>query len=135
VRAAVLAARAEKSMVLDPNDENGRSCGSFFVNPIVSRESFERIGASAGCVPPHYPQDDGRVKLPAAWLIEQSGVCKGQRFGNVAISTKHALCIVAHEGARSSDVRELAVHIKSRVLQRFGVTLEAEPRFIGLAAP
>jgi UDP-N-acetylmuramate dehydrogenase len=136
VRQAVLAARAEKSMLLDPNDPNGRSCGSFFVNPILTRAQFERIGrAQLGEEPPHYPQADGRVKVPAAWLIEQAGVRKGQRVGNVGISSKHALAIVAHAGARSTEVRDLAVLIKQRVRQRFGVELEAEPRFVGLPAP
>jgi UDP-N-acetylmuramate dehydrogenase len=136
VRSAVLAARAEKSMLLDSKDPNGRSCGSFFVNPIVSRAEFDAIrSATPAGEPPHYPQSDGRVKLPAAWLIEHSGVHKGQRFGNVGVSSKHALAIVAHTGARSSEVRDLALHIKQRVRERFGVELQAEPQFFGFAPP
>lgn len=136
VRSAVLSARAEKSMLLDPNDPNGRSCGSFFVNPVVSREQHASIQrAVPGADVPHFAAGRDAVKIPAAWLIEQSGVHKGQRFGNVGISSKHALCIVAHAGASSNEVREVAVEVKRRVRDRFGVELEAEPRFVGLAPP
>lgn len=135
VRSAVLAARAEKSMLIDRTDPNGRSCGSFFVNPVVSRETFERLATTTFVTPPHYPEPNERVKVPAAWLIEQSGFKKGMRAGAVGISSKHALAIVAHEGARSADVRALALTIKNGVRERFGIALEAEPRFVGLPPP
>jgi UDP-N-acetylmuramate dehydrogenase len=130
LRDAVLAVRREKSMLLDPNDPNGRSCGSFFLNPIVSAEQAERVRAAAAPVtPPTYLQPDGRVKLAAGWLIEQSGFQKGLRDGNVGLSTKHALAIVAHSGATASDVTRLSRRIQAGVKARFGIELSPEPNF------
>ena len=132
LRACVLAVRADKSMLLDPSDPNGRSCGSFFLNPIVTQHDLARVQRVAGSLSvPAYPQADGRVKLAAAWLIEQSGFGKGLRDGAVGLSTKHALAIVAHDGARAEDVRRLAQRIQSGVRERFGVELTPEPNFWG----
>jgi UDP-N-acetylmuramate dehydrogenase len=130
VRAAVLAVRREKSMLLDPNDENGRSCGSFFLNPIVTDDDLTRVRRIAeGAAVPSYPQPDGRVKLAAGWLIEQSGFAKGLRDGPVGLSSKHALAIVAHEGATAGDVKRLAERIRAGVRAHFGVELAPEPNF------
>jgi UDP-N-acetylmuramate dehydrogenase len=132
VRAAVLAVRAEKSMLLDPSDPNGRSCGSFFLNPIVRAADVERVQRAAGDgTVPQYPQPDGRIKLAAGWLIEQSGFHKGLRDGHVGLSTKHALAIVAHAGATASEVRRFAERIQAGVQARFGVALSPEPNFWG----
>lgn len=132
VRECVLAVRGEKSMLLDASDPNGRSCGSFFLNPIVSAADVERVRAVAGNANvPSYPQPDGRVKLAAGWLIEQSGFSKGLRDGNVGLSTKHALAIVAHEGARADEVARLSERIRDGVRARFGVQLAPEPNFWG----
>jgi UDP-N-acetylmuramate dehydrogenase len=128
VRRAVLLLRGRKSMLYDPNDENGRSCGSFFTNPVVSSERAGAIEESSGDrAMPRYPQPDGRVKLAAGWLIERAGFSKGFRRGNVGLSTKHALAIVCHEGARAADVLELAHVVRSGVRERFGVELVNEP--------
>ena len=83
VRAVVLATRRGKSMLLDPTDENGRSCGSFFLNPELSPAQADALAARAAAPPPRYALADGRVKVPAAWLIEKAGFSRGQRFGNV----------------------------------------------------
>lgn len=132
LRDAVLAVRREKSMLLDRDDPNGRSCGSFFLNPIVSRADAERVRSVAGNVAlPSYPQPDGRVKLAAGWLIEQSGFNKGLRDGNVGLSTKHALAIVAHEGATADEVARLSRRIREGVRARFDVELTPEPNFWG----
>lgn len=132
LRQCVLAVRAEKSMLLDANDPNGRSCGSFFLNPIVTASDLARVQSVAGSLSvPAYPQADGRMKLAAAWLIEQSGFGKGLRDGAVGLSTKHALAIVAHDGATAEDVRRLAQRIQSGVRVRFGVELAPEPNFWG----
>lgn len=132
LRACVLAVRAEKSMLLDPHDPNGRSCGSFFLNPVVAPADVERVRrVAAGAPVPTYPQPDGRIKLAAGWLIEQSGFGKGLRDGNVGLSTKHALAIVAHDGARAEDVRRLAERIRTGVHEHFGVSLTPEPNFWG----
>jgi UDP-N-acetylmuramate dehydrogenase len=132
LRACVLAVRGEKSMLLDRTDPNGRSCGSFFLNPIVSVADVERVRAVTTDVGvPTYPQADGRLKLAAGWLIEQSGFAKGLRDGNVGLSTKHALAIVAHDGARAEEVARLSSRIREGVHARFGVTLTPEPNFWG----
>ena len=132
VRACVLRVRGEKSMLLDAEDPNGRSCGSFFLNPIVSAEAAERVVQLVQPLPvPTYPQADGRVKLAAGWLIEQSGFAKGLRQGHVGLSTKHALAIVAHAGATAAEVAQLAQTIQVGVRTRFGVELSPEPNFWG----
>jgi UDP-N-acetylmuramate dehydrogenase len=133
VRDCVLTVRREKSMLLDANDVNGRSCGSFFLNPIVTAADVERVRAVVGAdvKVPTYPQPDGRVKLAAGWLIEQSGFGKGFRDGNVGLSTKHALAIVAHAGATADEVKRLSVRMRDGVRARFGVELTPEPNFWG----
>ncbi|HEV8246677.1 MAG TPA: UDP-N-acetylmuramate dehydrogenase [Polyangiaceae bacterium] len=128
VRESVLAVRAKKSMLLDPPTENSRSCGSFFVNPIVSTELASEVRARAGNASvPSWAQEGGRVKLAAAWLIEQAGFVKGERRGSVGLSSKHALCIVCHDGATADAVLSFSALIRERVLQRFGVELTPEP--------
>jgi UDP-N-acetylmuramate dehydrogenase len=132
VRAAVLAIRREKSMVLDPEDENRRSCGSFFLNPVVSAADCARIEAVAGDpAMPRWPAADGRVKLSAAWLIERAGFRRGERDGAVGLSTRHSLAVVAHAGARAVEVVRFARRLRDRVAERFGVRLVPEPVFWG----
>jgi UDP-N-acetylmuramate dehydrogenase len=132
LRACVLAVRSEKSMRLDAADPNGRSCGSFFLNPIVDVDVADRVrAAAAGAALPTYPQPDGRVKLAAGWLIEQSGFSKGMRDGNVGLSTKHALAIVAHPGATATHVARFSQKIRDGVNARFGIELTPEPNFWG----
>ena len=131
VRETVIGLRRSKSMVLDASDPNARSCGSFFVNPVLDASEFRAFGERAqgeGDVP-SFPQADGRVKLSAGWLIEHAGLPRGTRDGAVGLSTKHALALVAHEGARSSDVTRLAERVQRTVLARFGVRLHPEPNF------
>jgi UDP-N-acetylmuramate dehydrogenase len=135
-RAAVVELRRAKSMVLDASDANSRSCGSFFVNPILSVDGFSEFTARAageGQVP-NFPQSDGRVKLSAGWLIEHAGFARGTREGNVGLSTKHALALVAHDGARAEDVVRFARRLRDGVQARFGVELHAEPVFWGFSA-
>jgi UDP-N-acetylmuramate dehydrogenase len=132
VRAAVLAIRRSKSMVLDPDDPNRRSCGSFFLNPIMTPEDADAVAARArDPAMPRWPERDGRVKLSAAWLIERAGFERGQTDGPVGLSTRHALAIVAHDGARARDVVAFARRIQDVVERRFAVRLEPEPAFWG----
>jgi UDP-N-acetylmuramate dehydrogenase len=132
VRRSVLAIRQAKSMVLAPDDPNRRSCGSFFLNPIVAPEAAAALEARAGSPGmPCWPQPGGRVKLSAAWLIERAGFARGTREGAVGLSTRHSLAIVCHEGARASDVVRFAARIAARVQERFGVRLCPEPALWG----
>lgn len=132
VQAAVLAIRRAKSMVIEAGDPNRRSCGSFFLNPVVDAGLADAVARQAA-VPgmPRWPQPDGRVKLSGAWLIEQAGLARGTRRGAAGLSTRHALAIVAHDGARAADVARLACEVRDTVQARFGVRLEPEPVFWG----
>jgi UDP-N-acetylmuramate dehydrogenase len=128
----VLAVRRAKSMVLAPDDPNGRSCGSFFLNPVVSAAEMAAVEArAADAAMPRWPQPDGTVKLSAAWLIERAGFARGERMGAVGLSTRHTLAIVCHEGARASDVVRFAERIQAVVKDRYGIHLEPEPSFWG----
>jgi UDP-N-acetylmuramate dehydrogenase len=134
VREAVLELRLRKSMLLDARDPNSRSCGSFFVNPVLGAGQFSAfLGRAANEENiPQFPQADGNVKLSAGWLIERAGFPRGTRDGAVGLSSKHALALVAHEGARAKDVARFAARVQLAVLERFGVQLEPEPVFWGL---
>lgn len=135
VRRAVLSLRREKSMLLDPTDENSRSCGSFFVNPLVTPAELASVEAAAkDAEMPRYPQPDGRTKLSAAWLIQHAGFSRGERNGAVGLSTRHTLALVCHEGARADDVVAFARRVRARVEERFGVRLVPEPVFWGFAS-
>jgi len=132
VREAVLRVRRSKSMVLDPGDPNARSCGSFFLNPLVDAAALAGLEArAAGLAMPRWPEPDGRVKLSAAWLIERAGFRRGQTEGPVGLSTRHTLAIVCHDGARARDVVAFARRVRAGVEARFGVRLRPEPVFWG----
>ncbi|HSB08368.1 MAG TPA: UDP-N-acetylmuramate dehydrogenase [Blastocatellia bacterium] len=137
VRKAVLAIRRRKAMVIDPNDIDSRSVGSFFVNPALTREQFEKFKSRAsGLVSnldeiPSFPAPDGLVKLSAAWLIERAGIMRGHARGNVGTSSKHALAIINRGGGTASEVMELKELIQSRVFDSFGIALAPEPVFVG----
>jgi UDP-N-acetylmuramate dehydrogenase len=130
VRASVLDIRRSKSMVIEADDENRRSCGSFFTNPLVTVAEAAKAQALANDpAMPQWLQPDGRVKLAAGWLIERAGLSRGMRDGPVGLSTRHALAIVAHEGAQARDVARFARRVQTVVAERFGVRLTPEPVF------
>jgi UDP-N-acetylmuramate dehydrogenase len=133
VRRSVLGIRRAKSMVLAAEDENRRSCGSFFVNPIVTGAELLRVEARARVDPPmpRWPEPDGRVKLSAAWLVQHAGFERGHRDGPVGLSSRHTLAIVSHDGARATDVVAFAQQVRERVRERFGLLLHPEPVFWG----
>jgi UDP-N-acetylmuramate dehydrogenase len=129
VRDTVLALRRSKSMVLDFDDPNRRSVGSFFTNPIVSEATaarVEAIAAQRNLAAPRWRQDDGQVKLAAGWLIEQSGITKGLRRGPVGISSRHALALVHHGGGSTAQLLSLADEVTQAVLAKFGIQLQRE---------
>lgn len=133
VRQMVLALRGKKSMLLDPQDENRRSAGSFFVNPTLTAAELNALHALVDepDVLPTFPAGGGRTKVPAAWLIEHAGLTKGSGDGPVGISTRHTLAIVNRGGATAADVVRFASAVRRRVLERFGVRLTPEPRLLG----
>ena len=125
VRDAVIAIRRRKGMVIDPADPDTRSDGSFFMNPIVSKEKLASLGEL-----PHFPAGEN-IKLSAAWLIEHAGFQKGLAHGNVGISSKHTLAIINRDGGTAREVVELVRKIQDGVREKFGVELQPEPNFIG----
>lgn len=124
-REAVLKIRGRKGMLLDSADKDTFSAGSFFTNPIVP-ENLIPEGA------PKYPQADGTFKTSAAWLIEQSGICKGQSLNGAAISGKHVLAITNADNAKASDIAALAMQVKDAVKLKFGIELVPEVNLVGL---
>jgi len=138
VREAVLTIRRRKAMVIDPNDLDSRSVGSFFVNPVVTVDELERVKEKLGELGssdlPMFPISEDRVKLSAAWLIERAGIHRGYVFGNVGTSTKHALAIVNRGGGTAREVIALKELIQRRVRDLFEIALATEPVFIGFAS-
>ena len=127
VRAAVLTLRRSKGMVLDPDDHDTWSAGSFFTNPVLDASAAERFPAAV----PRWPQPDGRTKISAAWLIEQAGFAKGYGNERVALSHKHTLALTNRGEATTGDLLALAREIRRAVHQRFGVVLVNEPVTVG----
>jgi UDP-N-acetylmuramate dehydrogenase len=123
VRDAVLALRRGKGMVLDPEDHDTWSAGSFFTNPIVPAD---RVPDGA----PRFPADHG-VKTSAAWLIENAGFPKGHGGGAARLSTKHTLALTNRGDATAGDVLRLAREIRDTVEARFGIRLQPEPAVVG----
>jgi UDP-N-acetylmuramate dehydrogenase len=128
--------RRAKGMLIVEDDPDCRSAGSFFKNPIVSESLFEKIAAHSAGTPPRFPagsgtENAGLVKIPAAWLIEQSGFQKGYFRGAAGISSRHTLALVNRGGASAAEILALAQGISSAVEARFGIRLEMEPVLVG----
>jgi UDP-N-acetylmuramate dehydrogenase len=119
--------REQKGMVLDPDDRDTWSVGSFFTNPVLSADRWAELGLDA----PHWPGDDGTVKIPAAWLIERAGFGKGFPGDRVSISTKHTLALTHRGGGSTAALLDLARTIRDGVRDRFGVELHPEPVLVG----
>lgn len=127
-RKAVLELRGMKGMLLNKADRDSWSAGSFFTNPIVSPEVAAKLPADA----PKWPTSDGRVKTSAAWLIENSGIHKGDAHGGARVSTKHVLALTNAGNATANDILELAHVAKEKVYEKFGITLETEVNLVGV---
>ena len=158
LREAVIALRRSKGMVLDEQDVDSRSVGSFFVNPVVSEKFAYQLPTSAPKWFLDNPADqvvslgesgtevikapeagminkaEPRVKLSAAWLIEHSGIGKGFSLPGsaVRVSTKHTLAITNPDGGSAAEVGELARYIRTQVANKFGVILQPEPVLEGI---
>lgn len=131
VAAAVRRIRKGKGMLLVEGDADCRSAGSFFKNPIVDEDLADRIAFLTGKEPPRYAAGEGKVKLSAAWLIEQAGFKKGQAEGRAGISSRHSLALINRGGANASEILHLAARIHSSVEKKFGVELQPEPVLVG----
>jgi len=149
VREAVLAQRRQRGMVLDAEDHDTWSCGSFFTNPIMSAGSYvalqDRVqvrmrdrgrpdGIDGPIRVPRFDAPDGQVKTSAAWLIDKAGFGKGYRMpGPAALSTKHPLAVTNRGSATAADVVALAREIRDGVHDAFGVSLVNEPVLVGIS--
>ncbi|WP_255685935.1 UDP-N-acetylmuramate dehydrogenase [Micromonospora okii] len=136
-RATVLRLRAGKGMVLDADDPDTRSVGSFFTNPVLDRAGYELLRERAADLgePPHWPGAGDTVKVSAAWLIDRAGFAKGHPGPEgVAISSKHTLALTNRSGAASTAALiALARDIRDGVHARFAVTLHPEPVLVNCA--
>ena len=114
-------------MVLDADDPDTASAGSFFTNPLLSPAEAAALPEAA----PRFPQPDGRVKTSAAWLIEHAGFGRGHGHGPARISGKHTLALTNPGGATTADLLALAREIRAGVRAAYGVELAAEPVLVG----
>lgn len=128
---AVREIRRGKGMYIIAGDPDCRSAGSFFKNPVVSSQHYERIAARAVGEVPRYPAADGAVKIPAAWLVERAGFHKGYALGAAGISSRHTLALVNRGGAKAADIFALRDKIVAEVQSRFEIRLEPEPVLLG----
>ncbi len=124
VREAVLALRRGKGMVLDEDDHDSWSAGSFFTNPVLAAD---RVPAGA----PAWPGEDGRVKTSAAWLIQHAGFERGHGRGPARVSTKHTLALTNTGGASTEDLLGLAREVRDGVEAAYGIRLVPEPVLVG----
>jgi UDP-N-acetylmuramate dehydrogenase len=142
VRNAVREIRRSKGMLIVPGDEDARSVGSFFKNPVLSEAQFRDLAARAearGLTIPSYPALEAQHKVSAAWLVEHSGFQKGFRLGRAGISSKHALALInpgkapgnAPGEARAADIIELKDAIQQGVESAWGIRLIPEPVLVG----
>lgn len=143
VRDAVLGLRRERGMVLDNEDPDTWSVGSFFKNPVFSFERFQELRTRAeelepGCVVPGREQPDGRIRSAAAWLIQHSGFEKGYPLtrwphAQVALSRKHVLALTNRGNGTTTELLALAREVAGGVQRTFGVVLDPEPVPVGVA--
>ncbi len=142
-RTAVLEIRRRKGMLIvsgaDSPDNDNRSAGSFFKNPVLSEAQFQELtkrAASQGLEIPSYPAlrsqpNDAQHKISAAWLVEHSGFSRGYALGPARISSKHALALVNSGDANASDIIALKNEVQRAVREAWGIPLEVEPVFVG----
>lgn len=137
VREHVLKIRNEKAMVYDPKIVDSHSAGSFFINPILDQNAFDALTQKAGSTLPGYQDAGGYYKTSAAWLIEHAGFSKGFCLNNskISLSNFHTLALVNRGGGSAKEVIALAETIQSKVYQKFGILLVAEPNFWGISPP
>ncbi|MGI5950724.1 MAG: UDP-N-acetylmuramate dehydrogenase [Brooklawnia sp.] len=130
VRQAVLELRSQKGMVLNPDDHDTWSAGSFFTNPIITAEEAAHLPSGA----PRFAQPDGRIKTSAAWLIDHAGFPKGfPGTGQARLSTRHVLALTNRGQATASELADLARQLRAGVQDRYGIKLVPEPVLVGLS--
>ena len=136
VRNAVLDIRKKKGMVIDEKDEDSVSCGSFFVNPVLTKDDYKEFELiihseqkNYGLFEiPHFEVPEG-IKISAAWLIDNAGFHKGYTKEGAGISSKHNLALI-NKGGTTRSLLNLAKEIEQKVFKQFGIKLEREPIII-----
>ncbi len=134
VAEAVRDIRRSKGMLIVPGDADCRSAGSFFKNPIVDANLIPRIAGALDIEASSIPQwlaGNGKIKIPAAWLLERAGFTKGFVDGAAGISSRHTLALINRGNATFADIERLQNCIIATVRERFGITLEREPVLLG----
>ncbi len=127
-RTGVMELRAAKGMLLNPEDKDSWSAGSFFTNPILTPDFAASLPDDA----PKWPTADGKVKTSAAWLIQNSGIDKGHTHGGARVSTKHVLALTNSGSATAEEIAQLAREVRASVQEKFGITLEPEVNLVGI---
>ena len=131
IRDAVMTLRGRKGMLINSQDPESRSVGSFFINPILTFKEYKKLKARcedlrlSNSVPSYPIPEQEKVKIPAAWLIEHSGFRRGLRRGGVGISKKHSLALVNY-GGTTKELLTLASQIESKVKELYDIELERE---------
>lgn len=128
IRQAIVAIRTEKL----PDPKTIGNAGSFFMNPVISLETFEKLKGEYPDMP-HYEAGPGRVKVPAAWLIDRCG-WKGRSIGHAGVHSKQALVLVNRGGATGKEIVALSEQIRTSVKEKYGILITPEVNFIGREA-
>jgi UDP-N-acetylmuramate dehydrogenase len=128
-RDTVLRIRARKGMLLNNQDHDCWSAGSFFTNPIISKELADKLPVEA----PRFVQENGSIKTSAAWLIENSGIIKGESINGARVSTKHVLALTNSGTATATDIAQLAAKVRDAVELKYGIKLEPEVNLVGIS--
>ena len=104
------------------------NAGSFFKNPSIDKLDYEGLRVEFHSIP-GYKQPEDKVKVPAAWLIDQAG-WKGKTFGKIGVHKNQPLVLVNYGGGQGADIRDLAMKVRESVVQKFGVELTPEVNII-----
>ncbi|MBK8552931.1 MAG: UDP-N-acetylmuramate dehydrogenase [Ignavibacteria bacterium] len=128
IRNSVFELRKGKSMIIDRKDPNSRSCGSFFINPVLNENEFEQFKLRSGKKSEEIPvfKSGNEHKISAAWLVEQAGFHKGYIKGGAGISQNHSLALINIKGT-TKELLDLAEVIEKSVFDTFGIKLRKEP--------
>ena len=111
-----------------PDPQELGNAGSFFMNPVVSRQQYEALAAQYPGMP-HYTVDENHEKIPAGWMIDQCG-WKGRSLGPAGVHDRQALVLVNRGGATGADIVRLCQTIQHDVQQRFGILIHPEVNMI-----
>ncbi len=137
VRDAVLAIREGKGLLIREGFDSYKSAGSFFKNPVVTKEDYENIArlveGAGGPANWAWPMASGAIKISAACLIQCAGFQRGRRMGAAGISPCHTLILMNYGGAAAKEIIALAAEVRRQVFARFGVSLVPEVRLVGFA--